>query len=1023
MSFISKQLYPIPFSGGLDTKTDPKQVLAGKLLDLQNGLFNNIGQLNKRSGYETLSPNISGGTKQISAAQAIHSYDDQLLLFDGLNVYSYIAETQTWADKGIAGSVITTDKQIIRTNQAQQLNPDHCFCNNIEVSVWEDSRINSGSLRYSVIDTVTQSIIVSDSILSNAVTTSYNKPKTVTNNGQIYIFYTDGSNNIFYQTINPQNPTKISSVVNIVEDGYVLAGAGTFSYDVSLIGNKIFCAYLGADDNTGIANINLINIDPSGFISPVIKVATGSTAFVSATDISVINVVGDSLSNVWVTWSTGAAVNTAGYQYNLVQFLTPTLVASVVSNTITGIESQTVGTLQLIIEVSANLSYNQKLQSYTVSPTGTITSIGTLRSVGLASKAYTYNNEIYVNAAYQTDMNSTYFTILMTDQPFTVVGKVDSGTGGGLRTNNMLPEVSIVSPGVFRFINLTKGVIISEAATAFTLLGVNLTTLNYNSANQFQAVTQNNNLIIVGGILQIYDGISVVENNFHVMPENITTSLVGSGSGLATGQYQYQVTYEWMDNFGQIEISSPSPIMTIDVTAGQNVQLVIPTLRLTKKQGARTDPTICVYRTSADGTNFNEVTSILAPLKNNPNVDTVTFTDSLSDLSAASNRFLYTTGGVLINICAPASSLITLYQNRVILSGLEDPNLIMFSQNKQDYTNYNTTPTNFAAELTIGCNPDGGPITAIKSLNQNLVIFKRTNIFIVNGDGPNNTGGGNSYPNPQLLTSDVGCTNQNSIEIIPPTANVNGGEIGGLIFQSDKGIFLLDQSLNVKYIGAPVYSFNDLTITSATLVSDQNQVIFTTSSGLSLVYDYYIDQWTTFTNQNAIDGVIFQHLFTYVNIHGIVYQNNPDIFTDGGAPIYMSWTSPNFKFGQISGFSRVFHCMILGTFKGPHTLNVQVAYDDSPLYTENTTITLPNDPGFWGSDTVWGSSSPWGGVFTPYQFRIDFKKQKCTSIRLKITDNQTSNYNEGYAISAITFEVGVLPGLNKVPATQTFGTS
>jgi hypothetical protein len=1046
---VTKQIYPISFTGGVDTKTDPKQVMAGNLLTLQNGLFNNTGQLNKRFGSDILSQLITGTSDFISSAQAINVFNDEILLFNGFNIYSYIVENQTWANKGIATSVVTNNKQIIRSNQADQENPDVGFFGNAEVYVWEDSRGSggSGSVRYSVLDTTTQSIIINDQPVSTNAGDGYQKPKVIAFNGELFMFYTDGYQGLYYQYINPvSSPNTISDQVQIVSDGYVLTNS-SFSYDVSVIGNNMYVVYTSEGSGTGA--INTFYLSPTLTKTGLTTVAIGTEAIRSPLYESIVSIVGDSLNNVWITWiglgdTNQNCIYVATYTYTGIQTLAPSIVSSQAFpfSTISIIENPLIlGSTIILGEIAQNTAtpWTNYLIGFYVAADGNVDDAGNIRSIGLASKLYNVNGNIYVNVSYSTPDNATYFTLLFNngitgglpsqtaqqELSYTVVGKVDSGTGGGLRTNNMLSEVVTVSNGIVKFANLTKGSIISEAGTVFTLTGVNSTLLDYENPNQFQAVTQNNNLMIVGGVIQIYDGISVVESNFHYPPENITATVSGSGSGLGTGQYEYQVTYEWMDNNGQIEASTPSNGTIVQVTAGQNVTLTIPTLRLTKKtsQQGRTSVTICVYRTPVDGTGdtLNEVTSIIAPLLNSTTADTVTFTDTLSDIDAASNRFIYTDGGVLENVAPPSANLITLYQNRVVLGGLEDPNLLWFSQNKQDYSNYNTTPTNFAAELTIGCDPLGGPITAIKNLNQNLIIFKKTNIFVVNGDGPNNTGGGTSYPNPQFLTSDVGCSNQNSIAIIPPSSS-GQGEAGGIIFQSDKGIFLLDQGLNVTYIGAPVYAYNSETITSTTLVPDQNQVIFTTLSGTSLVYDYYVNQWSTFTNQAAIDSVIFQNEFTYVNTLGQVYQTDENIFTDAGAPIFMSWTSPNFSFAQLNGYQRVFNVMILGTYKGPHTLNVSVAYDDSPIYTQFATINVIGSTAIWGEDAFWGQSSPWGGTYTPYQFRIDFKQQVCTSIRIMITDNQTSNYNEGYSISAMTFTVGVLGGANRIPATQVVGT-
>lgn len=192
------------------------------------------------------------------------------------------------------------------------------------------------------------------------------------------------------------------------------------------------------------------------------------------------------------------------------------------------------------------------------------------------------------------------------------------------------------------------------------------------------------------------------------------------------------------------------------------------------------------------------------------------------------------------------------------------------------------------------------------------------------------------------------------------------------------------------------------------------------------MYDYYMQQWSTWTNQFAVDGAIFNGNFAYLTANGQVFIQNQNVFTDGSSPIYLSFTTPNLSFAGIQGYQRVFRCFILGTYKGPHTLNVSVAYDYNDSYTQFATVT-PNTATTWGGPSTpnWGlpDGGAWGGEYQLYEYRIDFKIQKCTAIRLQITDNQSSAYNEGYAISSIVFEVGVMPGGNKLPTTSTYGTT
>jgi hypothetical protein len=394
------------------------------------------------------------------------------------------------------------------------------------------------------------------------------------------------------------------------------------------------------------------------------------------------------------------------------------------------------------------------------------------------------------------------------------------------------------------------------------------------------------------------------------------------------------------------------------------------------------------------------VTSVLAPLVNDPTVDFWTFNDVLADASAASNQLLYTTGNVLANIAPPANSIISTYGNRVFIAGMSDKLMMWYSQQVVSNATTNTVSQQFCAELNITCDPRGGDITALGLLNGALVIFKENEIFALTGNGPDATGNNSDFGDPTLITSDVGCISANSVVIMPK----------GLMFQSSKGIYLLDQSSNVSYIGAPVEAYNNLVIESAVLHSTQNQVIFLTNdvNGTALVYDYYYDQWATWSNHDAADAVIWDNQFVFLDDNGTVNVQNLTSFTDAGAKILLSFTTPNLNFAGIQGFQRVFRMFILGNFYGTHTLSISVAYDFNPNYTQYTTVTPST-----GFTTL--------GGYQIYEFRVDFEIQKCTSIRINVSDEQSSGYNQGYAISSLVFEVGSLPGANRLPAVNSYG--
>lgn len=1008
---IQKSHAALSFQGGIQSKTDALQLQPPALLELQNACFSKVGQLNKRFGFNVLTNNILNGNI-IQSAFAIDSFNNELNLFDNNNIYTYLSSNGNWANRGTAVSLINSNQQIIRSSTSQQLNPDSCVLGGMELYVWEDSR--SGGARYSIIDTKTQAYAVADQPLFGY------RPRVVAFNNKFYLSTTNDIGAILIRTISPTNPTVITPPNPLIQDL-----ATNTAYDIIASAVSLYIAYSSTTANFSIKQFNTSLIQTSSYST-------------SAAPATTLNMVIDSKNQLWTSYSISTGINVSVNNATTVSTLITTFnnVDSLIAQTMTGIEYSTPGQLQLTYECPSTTTNpsDQFIKSVILDPIfGTITNVGTLRSVGLASRAFKYNNNIFVNTTHQSNLQSTYFTILLNNEPFTVVGKVSAQVGGGLITNNMLGNTNQPIAGVFKWANLVKGQYLTADNIGFSLLGVNATTTDFTNINKFNSVTSSNNLLFVGGILQSYDGVSAAEQNFNVCPENISFTVIPGAGALSVGQYEYQVVYAWSDNEGQIQYSTPSsPIIVSCPIVNSAVILKIDTCRLT----AKSNISIKIYRTQANQTVLQEVTNPIVPLKNDSTVDYVIFDDTLADSQITSNATIYTTGGVLPNSAPPSCSLITLYQNRVMIAGLEDKNLIWFSKNKFNNTNFNTIPVEFSALNTIGVDPRGGPkgITALALMDSNLIIFKENAIFLLNGDGPDDTGNG-SFPDPELISSNLGCDNANSIIITKD----------GLMFQSAKGIWLLDRSFGLSYIGQGVDDFNSYSISSATLDPNDNLIYFTTTNGPTLVYDYFIGQWSTWTGacNNIIDSVVFEDLFTMVKSNGQVYTQNRNSFIDAvpassvGNPIIMEIVTPWISSGQMLGWQAVFRAYLLGQYKGQHQLSVSIGYNfDSVFLPQNTALinaTSISGQNTWGSDNAdgyspgytdgyWGSSSVWGGTYQPYQFQINFKQQRCTSFRLKIADSQVSPYTEGYTLNSLNLEMGVFPGGVQLPVTSKVST-
>jgi hypothetical protein len=137
-----------------------------------------------------------------------------------------------------------------------------------------------------------------------------------------------------------------------------------------------------------------------------------------------------------------------------------------------------------------------------------------------------------------------------------------------------------------------------------------------------------------------------------------------------------------------------------------------------------------------------------------------------------------------------------------------------------------------------------GASVALAEMDDKLVVFKERGFAVQSGDGANDSGTGSTLTSFQFVPSDVGCSGAKSVVTTP----------NGVMFKSANGIYLLNRAVGVSYVGAEVEAYNSQTITSAILIPGKTQVRFLCSSGKTLVFDYMVGQWATFTNHTGVSS-------------------------------------------------------------------------------------------------------------------------------------------------------------------------
>jgi hypothetical protein len=974
---LQKQKFNISFLGGVDTKTDDKQVVPGKLLALENGILTKIGKVIKRNGYGVLGNTLSGGA-------ALTNYQDELLAYDGTQSWSYSESTNSWVNRGDLNCLSIESKPIIR-NTYQQTNGDSVIHpNGLEMYTWTDGR---GGSRYSFVDSTTGQIIIPD----EAFPASYTKVKPIALGAYILVFFFDTGTNTLrarpYPAINPGSPLAAIDVS-------ISMNVSNPNYDVCVIGDRIFIAFNASTSRVGLVYLNAF----LQLATPVYATSENAN--------TAISVCGDAvLQQATVAYYNGTAVKYFVKSYTLGAVLGATAIETVANiKNITAVMNNGAG--KVFHTQTAAATYNNLIRQASVTNAGAVTNIGVfVRSLSLCSKAFLYNSIPYVATVFDTALQPTIF-VLNTDA--VAVAKVCFQLAGGTVVNNMLANVNTIDGVNYLFAYTKKDLLDAVSGTVYTQTGINSTVLTFTSDNSFQEAQLGNNLHVTGGIVQMYDGISFVEHDFNYFPENITNSINTGAGSINAGTRQYVVTYEWLDNQGQVHRCTTSvPVTVVNVGATNTNTLTIPTLRLTEKKSPRSNVQIVVYRTVSLGSIFYQITSTTSPLYNDTSVDSVTYADAASDASIIGNNLLYTTGGVVDNAQAEATNLMTNVRGRLFYVPAENP----FSYNYSKLVTQNA-PVEFYDQQPTQIDRRGGKITAIAPLDDKIIFFKKSAIFYLIGEGPDASGAQNDYNEAQLITTDGGCIDPSSVVSMPL----------GLMYKSEKGIYVLNRGLNIEYIGKEVEVYNSDTIVAATLVSNKNQVRFALNTGIVLVYDYLVGQWYTFTNHNLlVDSTNYKDTFVYLRSDGQVWQEN-NSFSDNGNYIKMKIVTSWFSLAQFEGFQRIYKAMIIGNYVSKHKLIMSVAYDFNPYTLSSVVIDAYTllDTANYGDTSPYGAETVYGGNFPLYQFRYQVPRQKCESIQMTFEDVQTDEVGEAYQLSGLAFEVGIKQGLDKLGATRTF---
>lgn len=1075
---LQKQTISIPMGVGIDSKVDPKQLPIGKFLLLNNTIFGTDNLLKKRNGYTRL-PNLSDESNT-----TLTTFNGSLTAI-GTSLLNYSPETTAWYNKGTIYPVQLEVLPTVRsaTNQSQQ--DTAVSASGLACTVWLDS---DGNSKYNVVDTASSQVIVQATNLPSTATIArvfaLGRYFVIT-----FLATVSAASHLQYIAIplltpnSPGTATDLATNVAALTSGYDGVVANNSLYFAwSASGPNVRFSFLDstlvqhaattiasrtatkisvtADNTTSTPTIWLTYWDTTNSNLYAASFSASGTAILAST------VVVNSASIVQVASSAANGVLNAFYQVTATYSYSSAVTDSISSKTVSA--AGTVGSA-VVVERSVAIASKAFI----------------LNDVTYMLVAYGSNN------ANNQNFQPTYFLIDSSGNILAKLAYANGGgypsnqilpqgnvSGSTVRIAYLLKD--LITP-----VNKSQGV--ANTAGIYTQTGVNLASFTIASEPSIPAEIAAS-LHLNGGFLWQYDGAKPVEHSFHVWPEDIGITGVSTSGSMTVQQYFYQVAYEWTDAQGILHRSAPSipvsftiltapgsftgdrtsgsavlasvssfsglqvgqPIsgtgipastyilsmntgastltMSANATSGSatsttvtpvtlvSVTINVPTLRLTYKTTNKVR--IVIYRWSVAQQNYYQITSVSSPILNDTTINSIAYTDSASDASILGNQLIYTTGGVVENIAAPACNDLSLYKTRLFLVDAEDENLLWYSKQVIEQTPVEMNDL-FTLYLppTIGAQGSTGKVKCISAMDDKNIFFKPNAIYYNTGTGPDNTGANNDFSDPQFITANVGCFNPNSIVFQPM----------GLMFESDKGIWLLDRSLNTKYIGADVEGYTNVaTVLSAIAIPGTTQVRFTMSNNITLMYDYYYSQWGTFTGIPSLSSTLYEGLHTFLNEFGQVYQETPGSYLDGSNPVLISFKTGWISLAGIQGFERLYQLYFLGEYITPFKLSVQLAYDFNPASTQNIIVT-PDAPSaaYGGEVGPYGSGSPYGGAGTQFKARVFPKKQKCETFQITVAESYDPQYGitagAGLTLSSLSPVIGIKKSYRTQSARRSFG--
>ena len=973
---MTDPLIHIPFTGGPNETVNDRSLQPGEVVSVINAVYDADGEYQMRPGYTQL-----GAQDRV---RKIATYDNEVILIDGNSLYSSIYPAVVGASNSNTASLTLKDA-------VPQLGVTHKPLHNASgsFSSWAIGDVGAYRVvawvdgldslpRAAVYMQATDTLVCGPTVLATSGT--WDNIQVAVNGTIVAIaaFKTSASG-IFAMSVDtsltsfPQSASLAGGLATQIGATFLSDTSGIYGFCSSVGDASFWLVYWSSDSTASIVRTKL-----STSLGTLIAVGTISSGLGASTTFAGLAISANFSDGI--VWISGAG-NSSAFVMGLL-FANGSLITAAHAITLSSNISAVVG---LNVAQAIGITRVSATQALTILSLGGI-AVSWQQHTTSAVVVNTTGGAIgYRPVSAPTLIGSTVLCVLGS---YALVTAAQAALGSYVLADLQLPItnaspitptiVSVLSPQQVNWI--TTGA--SKSLPLFTPVGsdyevvlpnvrdiggrqgLELYHLYSNAPWQWSPAKLGRELYLSS---HYYDRSRVSEIGFAETPVIFSTT-VNAGGG---GSFQYVATYARIDAQGNLEESAPSIVQPVlGSTSSPNVNVTIYSLHATSKQrttdltttqGASSPVYILIYRTPnlANGdTTFYRVTSEPWPSANRNSLAaaTVSIIDTTTDasLTDGTHPILYTVGGELPHNAPESMTHSISHKDRIWGIGA-DQRTVWLSQTYSD----SVLPA-WNIILTFTIDDATGPLTALASLYDKLLIFTRDKVYVVYGDGPSDAGTNSDLTPPQWIPSAAGCIDPRSVVTTPL----------GVMYQSTRGIEMIDMGLGLTFIGLPV-SVTTATYpvcTSALLCADSSTIRFTfvtnenyppdsTTSGRVVVYDLRRNRWTILSLQNSdgvdapVESAAYQTNIGYLPAWNLKSNGAAQIFReksasdinpwldDAGPPtmtVTTAWIRPGTSAtggitgaGGQQGWSKIRRIYLLAKYYDKHSLSVTFNYNYS----------------------------------------------------------------------------------------------